>query len=127
MKKSELKTFIKETILNKIKETSTTAGISGFSTPKAFKGKRLPIVRRALTEASYRKFKTKVTQNSPNIRVRKALNEIQKCLNELDYMIEFNKKLREEVGSSRMSDNTNQIKNIYSKLLEINRKIKQIR
>lgn len=118
--------IIKELITQELKEMSTTAGVSGYLTPRAFKKNKIK-ESKFLKEASYRRFKNKISQNSSNIKTKKALREIQKCLNELESIVDFNKKLKEEIGENKITNNNKQLVSIYKKLIEINKKIKTLR
>jgi hypothetical protein len=109
-----------------------SGGVPGPLTPRAFKGKKgenkaLP-VHRYLSEASYRKFKGKVSESTTNQKIRKALKEMRNSVKTMNHLVDFSNKLKEEMGT----DGTNwsivkeQISIMSSQLNEIQKKLKTL-
>jgi hypothetical protein len=132
MKYNKLREIIRELIKSEIDETSTSGGVPGPLTPRAFKGKKgenkaLP-VHRYLSEASYRKFKGKVSESTTNQKIRKALKEMRNSVKTMNHLVDFSNKLKEEMGT----DGTNwsivkeQISIMSSQLNEIQKKLKTL-
>jgi hypothetical protein len=132
MKYNQLREIIRELIKSEIDETSTSGGVPGPLTPRAFKGKKgenkaLP-VHRYLSEASYRKFKGKVSESTTNQKIRKALKEMRNSVKTMNHLVDFSNKLKEEMGT----DGTNwsivkeQISIMSSQLNEIQKKLKTL-
>jgi hypothetical protein len=132
MKYNQLREIIRELIKSEIEETSTSGGVPGPLTPRAFKGKKgenkaLP-VHRYLSEASYRKFKGKVSESTTNQKIRRALKEMRNSVKTMNHLVDFSNKLKEEMGT----DGTNwsivkeQISIMSSQLNEIQKKLKTL-
>jgi hypothetical protein len=132
MKYNQLREIIRELIKSEIDETSTSGGAGAYLTPRAFKGKKgenkaLP-VHRYLSEASYRKFKGKVSESTTNQKIRKALKEMRNSVKTMNHLVDFSNKLKEEMGT----DGTNwsivkeQISIMSSQLNEIQKKLKTL-
>jgi hypothetical protein len=132
MKYNQLREIIRELIKSEIDETSTSGGVPGPLTPRAFKGKKgenkaLP-VHRYLSEASYRKFKGKVSESTTNQKIRRALKEMRNSVKTMNHLVDFSNKLKEEMGT----DGTNwsivkeQISIMSSQLNEIQKKLKTL-
>jgi hypothetical protein len=132
MKYNQLREIIRELIKSEIDETSTSGGAGAYLTPYAFKGKKgenkaLP-VHRYLSEASYRKFKGKVSESTTNQKIRKALKEMRNSVKTMNHLVDFSNKLKEEMGT----DGTNwsivkeQIDVMSSQLNEIQKKLKTL-
>jgi hypothetical protein len=132
MKYNQLREIIRELIKSEIDETSTSGGAGAYLTPYAFKGKKgenkaLP-VHRYLSEASYRKFKGKVSESTTNQKIRKALKEMRNSVKTMNHLVDFSNKLKEEMGT----DGTNwsivkeQISIMSSQLNEIQKKLKTL-
>jgi hypothetical protein len=132
MKYNQLREIIRELIKSEIDETSTSGGAGAYLTPYAFKGKKgenkaLP-VHRYLSEASYRKFKGKVSESTTNQKIRRALKEMRNSVKTMNHLVDFSNKLKEEMGT----DGTNwsivkeQISIMSSQLNEIQKKLKTL-
>ena len=133
MKYNQLREIIRELIKSEIDETSTSGGAGAYLTPYAFKGKKdkneaLP-VHRHLSEASYRKFKGKISETTANAKIRKSLREMKRSIKEMNSLIDFSNKLKEEMGGNSKQNWTKvkeQIDVMSSQLNEIQKKLKTL-
>ena len=133
MKYNQLREIIRELIESELDEMSTSGGAGAYLTPYAFKGKKdkneaLP-VHRYLSEASYRKFKGKISETTANAKIRKSLREMKRSIKEMNSLIDFSNKLKEEMGGSN-KQNWNKVKEqidvMSSQLNEIQKKLKTL-
>ena len=142
MKYNQLREIIRELIKSEIDETSTSGGVPGPLTPRAFKGKKgknkalnvyrslgyTPITEN-LNEASYHKFKGKISETTTNAKIRKSLREMRRCAKEMNTLIEFSSRLKEEMGGDNGEKWRNvkeQIDIISSQLNEMQKKLKTL-
>jgi hypothetical protein len=87
-----------------VKEASQTGTGSSFqagegeayATPFAFK-KNKRLVKRKLNEVSYREFR-KNTEATPKQKIGNSMKEVAKKINEINKLIKYNKKLKEDMG-----------------------------
>ena len=95
---TQLKKLIRE-LLNQeeLDEMSTSGGAGGYLTPNAFKGKKNSYIQ-PIQEASYRKFKNTVSESTQKQKIRKALKEMRKSIKNVDSLVNFSSKLKEEMG-----------------------------
>jgi uncharacterized coiled-coil DUF342 family protein len=141
MTHENLRKIIRELIENELEEISTTGGVGGFLTPYAFKGKKgknksLGIYKKMgftpvtenLNEASYRKFKSKISETTNRSKIRKALGEMKKSIKEMDTLIDFSNKLKEEMGGDRIHWESvrERISEFSSQLNEMQKKLKTL-
>lgn len=142
MNHDKLREIIRELIEAELDEISISGGVGGYLTPYAFKGKKgknkaLDIYRRMgftpitenLNEASYRKFKGKISETTTNAKIRKSLREMRRCAKEMNTLIEFSSRLKEEMGGDNGEKWRNvkeQIDIISSQLNEMQKKLKTL-
>lgn len=142
MNHDKLREIIRELIEAELDEISTSGGAGGYLTPYVFKGKKgknkaLDIYRRMgftpitenLNEASYRKFKGKISETTANAKIRKSLREMRKCVKEMNTLIDFSSRLKEEMGSDnneRWYKVKEQVDGMSSQLNEMSKKLKTL-
>jgi len=142
MNHDKLREIIRELIEAELDEISTSGGVPGYLTLYAFAGKKgknkaLDIYRRMgftpitenLNEASYRKFKGKISETTTNAKIRKSLREMRRCAKEMNTLIEFSSRLKEEMGGDNGEKWRNvkeQIDIISSQLNEMQKKLKTL-
>lgn len=142
MNHDKLREIIRELIEAELDEISTSGGAGGYLTPYAFaskkgKNKALDIYRRMgftpitenLNEASYRKFKGKISETTTNAKIRKSLREMRKCVKEMNTLIDFSSRLKEEMGSDnneRWYKVKEQVDSMSSQLNEMSKKLKTL-
>jgi Mg2+ and Co2+ transporter CorA len=142
MNHDKLREIIRELIEAELDEISTSGGVPGYLTPYAFAGKKgknkaLDIYRRMgftpitenLNEASYRKFKGKISETTTNAKIRKSLREMRRCAKEMNTLIEFSSRLKEEMGGDngeKWRTVKEQIDIISSQLNEMQKKLKTL-
>jgi Mg2+ and Co2+ transporter CorA len=82
-----------------------------------------------LNEASYHKFKGKISETTTNAKIRKSLREMRRCAKEMNTLIEFSSRLKEEMGGDNGEKWRNvkeQIDIISSQLNEMQKKLKTL-
>lgn len=142
MKYNKLREIIRELIEVELDEISTSGAAGAYLTPYAFKGKKgrnkaLDIYRRMgytpimenLNEASYRKFKGKISETTANAKIRKSLREMKRSIKEMNALIEFSSRLKEEMGSDnseRWYKVKEQVDLMSSQLNEMQKKLKTL-
>ena len=133
MKYNKLREIIRELIEAELDETSTSGAAGAYLTPRAFKGKKdkneaLP-VHRYLSEASYRRFKGKISETTANAKIRKSLREMKRSIKEMNSLIDFSNRLKEEMGGDN-KEKWNKVKEqidiMSSQLNEIQTKLKTL-
>ena len=97
---TELRQIIRD-VLEEASQTGTgasfTAGDSeAYASPFAFK-KNKRLVRRKLNEVSYSDYK-KSTNATPRQKIGNSMRSVEKKLNEIEKLIKYNKKLKEDMG-----------------------------
>jgi hypothetical protein len=97
---TELRSFIRE-IIKEASQTGTGASFQAgegeaYATPFAFK-KNKRLVKRKLNEVSYREFR-KNTEATPKQKIGNSMKEVAKKINEINKLIKYNKKLKEDMG-----------------------------
>lgn len=133
----KIRELIRELITQTLEEMSTSGGAGGYSTPFAFKGKNgknkaLPHVRyisENLNEASYRKFKNKVSETTQNAKIRKSISSMKRSIKEMNSLIDFSNKLKEEMGpdhNQRWIKVKEQIDIMSADLNEMRKKLKTL-
>jgi Mg2+ and Co2+ transporter CorA len=142
MNHDKLREIIRELIEAELDEISVSGGVPGYLTPYAFKGKKgknkalnvyrslgyTPITEN-LNEASYHKFKGKISETTTNAKIRKSLREMRRCAKEMNTLIEFSSRLKEEMGGDNGEKWRNvkeQIDIISSQLNEMQKKLKTL-
>ena len=133
MKYNQLREIIRELIESELDEMSTSGGAGAYLTPYAFKGKKdkneaLP-VHRYLSEASYRRFKGKISETTTNAKIRKSLREMKRCVKEMNALIYFSSRLKEEMGNNnneRWFKVKEQIDVMSSQINEMSKKLKTL-
>ena len=133
MKYNQLREIIRELIESELDEMSTSGGAGAYLTPRAFKGKKgeneaLPM-HRYLSEASYRRFKGKISETTANAKIRKSLREMKRSIKEMNSLIDFSNKLKEEMGGDnkgKWNKVKEQIDIMSSQLNEIQTKLKTL-
>lgn len=93
------KSILKELIKTELGEISTSGGAGAYMTPFAFKKKKT--IRKSLQEASYRKFKGKISNTTHNSKIRKAIKEIKSGIKEINSLVDFSTRLKEEMGGDK--------------------------
>jgi hypothetical protein len=141
MTHDKLRNIIRELIEAELEEISTSGGIGGFLTPYAFRGKggknkALGIYKKLgftpvaenLNEASYRKFKSKISETTNRSKIRKALGEMKKSISEMNALIDFSNKLKEEMGDDKIHWGSvrERISEFSSQLNEMQKKLKTL-
>ena len=126
----ELRNIIRELIDKELEEISTSGSAGGYLTPKAFKGKKkkCSCSTQPIQEASYRKFKGKIGETTQKQKIRKALREMRKSVKDLNSLVEFSNKLKEEMGgnSTNWSIVKEQIDIMSNQISEIQTKLKTL-
>ena len=89
----DIRLIIRELINKELEEISTSGGAGSYCTPKAFKNNNL-------NEASYRKFKGKISESTTNQKIRKALREMRSSVRTMNTLVDFSSKLKEEMGNN---------------------------
>jgi hypothetical protein len=79
-----------------------------------------------LQEASYRKFKGKVSESTTNQKIRKALKEMRNSVRTMNHLVDFSNKLKEEMNGTDWSIVKEQIDLLSNQLNEIQTKLKTL-
>ena len=119
---SKLREMLYKMVEESINELNTSAGVGYFNTPKAFK-------KRPLNEISYRKYNQTINNTTPKHKIRKSLRELRKYVKEINTLIDFNNRLKLEMGENNThhwDSIKEQLDELSKELLQIGKKIKTL-
>jgi sugar phosphate isomerase/epimerase len=134
----KLRELIRQAIAKILDEENATSGGEAYSTPFAFsKGGRNRATKYAeklgmkvVNEVSYRSFNKTVSEVTPERKISKAILGIKKRLREVNQIVDYSIRLRNENSLTTENYLTNSIRGleeISARLTELDKKIKNLK